>query len=258
MFEAFRNWRRLRNKGGRIVEVGWLVDTDKAGFIYDAPVPFDRNDGKTKWLKAVPNCPAVLDFEARFFVVPCPVDIDIRLGTDNAGKPVLINNAGPNPTIYGNKLGEMLHLIDARQWRRPDRPVIQVSAPYRFLADETVYMNQLPPLFHYRDPPLPGVTIGGRFPIDVWPRIMLWAFEWHDTSKPLSLKRGEPWFALYFEAQDPTRKIRLVPAQMTPELKEYCVGLDSVTNYVSRTFSLFEVARARRPKRLLVKREGEK
>ncbi|MBL8672275.1 MAG: hypothetical protein JNK11_16570, partial [Alphaproteobacteria bacterium] len=37
-------------------------------------------------------------------------------------------------------------------------------------------------------------------------------------------------------------------------LLRQCKGVDSVTNYVNRTFSLFPVARVRRPPTLLVER----
>jgi hypothetical protein len=114
-------------------------------------------------------------------------------------------------------------------------------------------MTQLPPFLHYRDPALPGVMIGGRMPIDVWPRVLMWAFEWFDTSKDLILRRGEPWFYTRFELPNPSQRVRLVEAQLTPELKQYFNGLNGVANYVKQTFSLFSIARQRRPKQLLVK-----
>ena len=89
--------------------------------------------------------------------------------------------------------------------------------------------------------------IGGRVPIHDWPRVLSWAFEWHRPEKDLILTRGEPWFCARFEIEDPSRKISLVEAEMTPELAQYLKGMDTVTQYVSRTFSLFPTARSRRP-----------
>jgi hypothetical protein len=80
----------------------------------------------------------------------------------------------------------------------------------------------------------------------------MWAFEWFDTSRELVLRRGEPWFYVRFETHDPSRPVRLIEADLTPELKQYVTGLASVTNFVNRTFSLFETAKSRRPKTLLV------
>jgi hypothetical protein len=47
--------------------------------------------------------------------------------------------------------------------------------------------------------------------------------------------------------------VRLVEAEMTPALEQYLKGMDTVTQYVSRTFSLFPTARSRRPQQLLTK-----
>jgi hypothetical protein len=48
--------------------------------------------------------------------------------------------------------------------------------------------------------------------------------------------------------------VRLVEAEATPEVRTYIDSISGVTNYVNRTFSLFERAKARRPKVLLVKK----
>jgi hypothetical protein len=157
-------------------------------------------------------------------------------------------------TIRGKHLGKMVTMVQRKEWRHPDRPVIQLSTPYLFLADKTVYMTQLPPLASYRKQSWPGVFIGGRLPIHVWPRQMMWAFEWYDISQDLVISRGEPWFYVRFETEDPSHPVRLVEAEMTPQLREYVNGLSAVTNYVNRTFSLFSTARERRPQTLLVRK----
>jgi len=149
----------------------------------------------------------------------------------------------------------MVSLIGQKEWRHPKRPIVQLVTPYLFIADEPVYMTQMPPFAHYRSPPLPGVLIGGRLPIHVWPRPMMWAFEWHEPDKELTLRRGEPWFYCRFETEDPSRQIRLVEAEMTPALREYAAGAAAVANYVNRTFSLFATAKQRRPDRLLVQKK---
>ena len=182
----------------------------------------------------------------------CPIDLHIRLARDEkTGAPTLINVDGDQSTIRSKHLGQMVHLVSPKEWRKKDRPVIQIITPYLFIADETIYMSQLPPFHHYRKEPWPGLLIGGRFPIDVWPRHMMWAMEWHDTSRDLILKRGEPWFYVRFETSDPARPVRMVEAEMTPALQAQIKGASAVSNYVNRTFSLFKTARERRPEKLL-------
>jgi hypothetical protein len=108
-----------------------------------------------------------------------------------------------------------------------------------------------PAFYHYANEPQPGLTLGGRFPIDVWPRKLVWAFEWFDTSKDLLINRGDPWFYVNFETRDPACRTRLIEAEMTKPLREYTNGIRSVTYYVNRTYSLFSTAKERRPKKLL-------
>jgi hypothetical protein len=236
---------------GRVVDVGWLLASDNAGFIWEAPKKFGRDEPGSAHAKSVRYCPAVLDHEARMFEVPCPIDAEIAFRLDDKGEPRLINAAGDQSAIRSKHLGQMVMLVSRKEWRHPDRPVVQIITPYHFLADEKVYMTQMPPFAHYRAQQWPGVLIGGRMPIDVWPRQLMWAFEWYEPKKNLELKRGEPWFYVRFETDDPSRPIRLVEAEMTDELSAYLKGMTGVTNYVNRTFSLFNTARERRPKTLL-------
>lgn len=94
--------------------------------------------------------------------------------------------------------------------------------------------------------------ISDRFPIHIWPRHLMWAFKWHDISQDLVLTRGQPWFYVRFEGDDPKRQVRLVEAELTPALEEYIEAIGGVTNDMNRTYSLFERAMRRRPKTLLV------
>jgi len=197
----------------------------------------------------------VLDHENRIFEVPCPIDVTLKFVIDDKKQPALVNAAGDQSAIRSRTLNQMVALIAQKEWRHPKRPIVQFMTPYLFLSDETVYMTQMPPFAHYRSPALPGVLIGGRLPIHIWPRPMMWAFEWYEPEKELTLRRGEPWFYCRFETEDPSRPVRLIEAEVTPQLREYIAGASAVTNYVNRTFSLFNTARERRPAKLLVAKQ---
>jgi hypothetical protein len=251
MFSLFK---RAHAALARQAEVGWIIDAEKAGFIWAEPTRVRTEESDQTHAKSLRVCPAMLDHEARLFEVACPIDLRVKLAKDDTGQLTLVNTAGDQSTIRSKHLGQMLVLVPQKEWRKKDRPVIQIITPYLFLADEPIYMTQLPAFNHYQPNPLPGVLVGGRFPIDVWPRHLMWAMEWHDTSRELILKRGEPWFYVRFEAQDPSRPIKLVEAEMTPVLTEYLKGVSSVTNYVNRTFALFKTARERRPKTILTRK----
>src|SRR3546814_18148992 len=97
----------------------------------------------------------------------------------------------------------------------------------------------------------------GRFPIDIWPRPLQWAFEWHDTEKDLILRRGEPLFYVRFDGPDPAAPTRLIEAKKTPELERYMASIPGVTEIVGQNYSLFKTARERRPARVLYAKEGK-
>ena len=113
------------------------------------------------------------------------------------------------------------------------------------------WIVQAPPFLHYRSEPLPGLTVTGRFPISLWPRPLMWAFEWHDTTRELVLRRGEPLFHVGFEGERPDRPVQLVEASLTPEVRAYLDHISGAVNLVGQTFRLFEAAATARPDRLV-------
>ena len=250
----FPSLRRKINGDKRSVEVGWMVQTPEAAFIWAGPRLLKRPDPSARHAKSAARCPAVIDHESRLFEITCPFDLHLRYGVSDKDEPALFDAAGDQASINPSILAQVVMLAPRSQWRHPDHPVLQVLTPYRCLSDEAVYLTQMPPFLHYRDPSWPGLLVGGRFPIHIWPRKLNWGFEWHDTQRDLILKRGEPWFYLRFEGPDANRPIRMLEAELTPDLAEYFAGIDGVVKYVNRTFSLFPVAQQRRPKKLLVPR----
>lgn len=241
--------------GRRPIEVGWNIQAGTGSVIWDAPRSYLRKMPRPASPKSVQMCPAAIDFDARNFVVDCPVDMHLRLKMDDEKGPQIINVPGIASNVRPNHLGKMVAMVSRAEWRHPDRPIIQVITPYLFLTDEDVYLSQTAPYLDYASPAWPGVLIGGRFPIHSWPRHMMWAFEWYDVSQDLVLKRGQPWFYIRFEGNDPSRPVRLMEATITPEVQSFIDSIAGVTNYVNRTFSLIERAKQRRPERLLFPRK---
>ena len=234
----------------RAYEVGWLFHNEKSSVIWGAPEPV-RQQSQSQAVKSVGVCPAVIEFDRRHFVIPCPIDVHMRLAIGSDGTLNVSNMLGDKSPVRQGQLNQMLVFMPQNEWRHPQRPVIQVATPYLFVSDDPVTINQFPPFLHYGAAPRPGVQLCGRFPIDVWPRHIMWAFEWHDLSKDLILKRGEPWFYVRFEGGDPAAQVRLIEAEMTKDLESYLASITDVTNYVGQTFSLMKTARERRPAKLL-------
>lgn len=233
------------------VQVGWFLTQDKGAVLYDPPERLVSRAPNRTHAKSASRCPAVIQMESRYFVVKCPFDLHLGFSRDDKGKAVLVNRAGTASPIRGNKLGEVLTLVSEPEWRYPDRPTVQLSLPYCFIADEPVWLTQIGTFAHYRRDPLPGTIFGGRFPLSLWPRPLMWAFEWHDTDRDLILKRGEPLFYCQFEHDGPDRPVQMVEAEKTPELTAYMEKISGVVNYVNQTFSLMKQAEALRPSKLL-------
>lgn len=232
------------------VQVGWFLTEKKGAIIYDAPTRVRSADLNRRHAKSAARCPAVINLESRYFVVRCPFDINIGFFRDDKGKPALRNLSGEASAIRASKLGEKLHLTNEVEWRHESVPTIQLSLPYCFIADEPVYISQVAPFMHYTKRPMPGTIFGGRFPVNVWPRPLMWAFEWHEPEKPIVIQRGDPLFYVTFETA-PERGIALVEAEVTQDLEDYMEMISGAVNYVNQTFSLFEAAEARRPAQLL-------
>ncbi len=233
------------------VAVGWLLPDPKTGIIFEPPVRVRSADMNRNHAKSASRCPAVINLESRYFEIKCPFDLSLQFTRDDKGKPVLRNLLGERSPVRSNKLNELLYIVPEAEWRYPDRPTIQLKLPYIFICDEPVYISQIAPFMHYSPNPMPGTIFGGRFPLHVWPRPLMWAFEWHDISKPLNLKRGEPLFYAMFETAPQERAVQLVEAKRTPELTEYLELVSGAVNYVNQTFSLFKAAAERRPRKLL-------
>lgn len=237
------------------VTVGWFLVETKGAVMFDPPErPMFRQTNRTH-AKSAGRCPAVIQMESRYFVVKCPFDLHIGFARDDKGKPTLVNRLGAASPVRTNKLGQVLTLVQESEWRYPDRPTVQLHLPYCFIADEPVYITQIGTFAHYRKDPLPGTIFGGRFPVHVWPRPLMWAFEWHEPEKDIVLKRGEPLFYVQFEAEGPDRPVNITEAARTPELLAYVEKLSGVVNFVNQTFGLFKAAEEMRPPKLLVPRD---
>ena len=234
------------------VKVGWLLNEERGGVIYGAPTRVHSAEINRSHAKSASRCPAIIGLESRYFEVQCPFDLQLAFVRDRDGKPALRNLLGQKSPVRSQKLASLLHLTNEAEWRYADRPTLQMSLPYVFIADEPVYLSQVAPFMHYRADPWPGTLFGGRFPIDVWPRPLMWAFEWHDIRKELRLSRGEPLFYCQFETVPQDRPVQLIEAARTPELDAYLEHISGAVNFVNQSFTLFKTAKERRPRTLVV------
>lgn len=237
----------------RAYTAGWLLNGEQATIIWDSPKPV-RIGSQSSDPRSVGQCPSVLDFDRRHIAINCPIDVHLRINLTATGMDITNVLADKSP-IRSEALQRRIIFQPRHEWRHPDRPVLQMLTPFTFLSDDVVYINQYPPILDYLGDTRPGNQISGRFPIHIWPRALMWAFEWHDTSKDLVLRRGDPLFYVRFEGPEPAARVRLVEAMTTPEIESFMASITGVTELVGQTYSLFKTAQERRPKRLLFPRD---
>ncbi|MEC9468515.1 MAG: hypothetical protein VYA18_02260 [Pseudomonadota bacterium] len=245
-------------EGSGPATIGWLLAGDESQLVYKPPQRLKQPSAPRQrtHAKSVTACPAVLGLESRLFEVLCPCDLSLQMAETDFGEPVVVNADGPMSSVRDDVFAHLIILHPREEWRSPDRPILQMRLPYIFVADEPTYMSQLPPFQHVGKSSLPGLMIPGRFPINVWPRTLTWAFEWHDISAPLILHRGDPLFYVLFEVYPQSRAIQLVEAEHTPELQAYLQQINGVVGYVNQTFSLFKEAEELRPAQLVTPKKA--
>ncbi|MGX7894617.1 hypothetical protein [Tsuneonella sp. HG222] len=237
----------------RSYTAGWLLNGEQATIIWDTPKQV-RTHSQSADPRSVGQCPSVIDFDRRHWVINCPIDVHLRLQLTPHDMNITNLLADKSP-IRSEALQKRIVFQPRHEWRHPDRPVLQMLTPFTFVTDDPLFVNQTPPILHYLGDTRPGTQISGRFPIDIWPRALMWAFEWHDTTKDLILKRGEPLFYVHFEGPNPAAHTRVIEAAHTPELDAFVASITGVTELVGQTYQLFKTARERRPARLLVPKE---
>ncbi len=235
------------------VMVGWGLDLENSSIIFPAPKPISKYRNKAISNRSVQACPAVNQLEKDYFVIECPFNLRLRCIKNQTSYDLHVVQEGTR--LDDDLIKAFVVLMNPATWREKNTPVIQIKIPYFFLADEPCFLTQTPPFMCDQSRLWPGIVVSGTFPTDLWPRIINWAFEWTDLKNDLILKRGQPLCYISFDTSHTLSKIDLVPLEVTPELIQYRKSISATPKFMSNTFSLFETALERRPKKLLKKKE---
>ena len=76
------------------VSVGWFLTQDKGAVLFAPPERLGTRKVGGAHAKSAARCPAVIQMESRYFVVPCPYDIRLGFTRDDKGRAQLVNRAG--------------------------------------------------------------------------------------------------------------------------------------------------------------------
>lgn len=224
-----------------------MIDVAEAKLIYFEPERL-KLEGESASPKAMLRCPAIKNAWSSTHVIRSPFDLKIYMRENNGTYYLSLGDEPYAGTLDPAILQNMIQMHQPSEWRARYCPIIQFSTGYRFFSDEKdVTLSVTPPFQHYNR--WPGVMIGGEFDLYAWSgRMISWPFEWHDTSQPLIIKRGEPLFYVTFKN---AKSKALVECKYTPKVAEQIRSIQNVTYYINGTMSLFKKAFDRRPRRLV-------
>jgi hypothetical protein len=231
-------------------DIGYCLADPSGGFAFQPPRTVFSERDRPLAMRAVQNCPAVNALERQLVEMPSP--IGIRMTLANQGGQLSLNVNPQGTFAQPEQVQKIVSMEPPDRWRHPKKPVIQIRLPIFFVTDEACLMTQLPPFLSPHMRRWPGTMIAGRFPVALWPQNLTWSFEWDRADEELAIRRGEPLCYFMFEFNDPDKRPRLVEAALTDELDEYRRGMQGLHHLTSEVEEIMEMAKSRRPERLLV------
>lgn len=200
-----------------VQKIGWCFDRDDGVAIYKSPTLLSKliSSQKNKMKAGVSQCPGVNDFNLRTFTILSPYSFRIRAiknGNQLDFFPVYPDTE-PSENIIKNEITFQPRSL----WRDSRYPILQLSLPYVFFANESVYINQLEPNRFIGDKN--WSLIQGRFDISTWQRPINWGIEWTDTNRDIYVKKGDPLCQVSFETLHPEKSLSLIKVKRNDELE---------------------------------------
>ena len=199
------------------------------------------------------HCPANVQFQQNVYVIRAGLNLELQMFPPDRDHPTWDLRPTDLDAIDPQALKRMIAFEPFPEgYVDPEKPVIQYRTSYCFYADEPVTMQLLPVINEPYE--RPGITICGEFDIHAWQRSIQWAFEWWDTSKVLTIKKGDPLFYLKFVVhKDPSEKVKLVRLKANDATMQPILRANNVGHFTRRTFDLFDIARKWRAPKYITK-----
>ena len=219
------------------VDIFWSLLDGEASSIFYEPANNFIKPVKKHTSKAASFCPAIMHSRLRTFSIKCPFDLRLRAVENGNGLSIHYMESGSSITFQ--KLSNLIAISPERDWLCAKQPIVQITTPYLFTSSSVAYLTQRHP-YELIGKGEPFRLIEGRFPIHKWTRPLSWALEWVNIKKDLIIKRGQPWFDVTFELDDPEYSIELVSRPFDEILKKEVRETSEVTGYIKGTFKLFE------------------
>ena len=179
------------------------------------------------------KCPSFIDYYKNCYLIRSPIDLKLTL-TKNADNTINISN----DQYPINVLSDMVY---CRFNENKTFAMMTLNINYIFFSEESLLIEQLPPIMHSSELQNNIRIICGTYDIGKWFRAIEMAFEIEDESKIIDIKRGDPLYYVRFNTLD---KVVLVEKEYTEDihhLKTMCISVKTFikNNTLKENYSLF-------------------
>lgn len=215
------------------IKIGWCFDRDEGVAVYKPPISVSKliTERKNKMGAGVSHCPGTLDLNSRNFTILSPYTFRIR--AQKVNNQLNFFPVYPDTEASEEVIKNEISFQPRKLWRDERYPILQLSLPYVFFANESVYINQLEPNRFIGEKN--WSLIQGRFDIASWQRPINWAIEWTNTDKDIFIKKGDPLCQVVFETQSPKSSLNLIQVERNDELERAIKRTLGVANKMRNT-----------------------
>ncbi len=230
------------------MKIGWFVGTKTfttSGELKSKPqldllIMEPEKVGVTDEHGSYKYCPAFAIYTNQTFLLRSPFDLELNFYNNEVN--VLYSSISPN--VLKDHL-----TIDMEK-----NPIVQLELHIGFVADETCFIELTSDHFSINRPNNHVRVVPGTYDISSWQRLLNYSIEWTDTSKPISIKRGDPLLYVRFRTKNPSEKFELKRIEMTDDLLKSVARSQLSKFYVSgKTWTLMKLNKLMRRKIKFVK-----
>jgi|14_taG_2_1085336.scaffolds.fasta_scaffold48467_2 hypothetical protein len=207
------------------MNINWHIVDDRFELVYKKPDKIinpmmkEYNNGNNK---KISKCPGINDMWSNVFVMRLPFDFTISF--DDRMSRVMIDE---NKTTIDTKEFSDIIVNDPELYT--NYPVVQISSKQMFSSDKPCKVSIIPPIFHlHENDAWKNIRyISGVIDIHNWHRPVNFPFEWIDTSKSISFKRGDPIAYAIFNSENLDEKFNIDKKEFSGKIKKSytaCLG----------------------------------
>ncbi|MEM6487242.1 MAG: hypothetical protein AAF677_03055, partial [Pseudomonadota bacterium] len=234
----------------RTVPLGWKCDTPQMALAFIPPAPLDALEVPAGH-PSLPSPTGEDGLGRRLLVVRAAFNVRIKL-VRQPGLPPRFQRVAEPRSISQQAFDLLVTPILPEAQRDPKLPACQMSLNLVMVSDEPCRLQLMPPFLSPALRRWPGTLVSGRFPLENWPRPLNAILEWQDPSRDWILRRGDPLAYLMPQYDDPALVPELVEVAQSKPLIRHIMRLNMVTEVARNVGPMFEEARRRRPKRLVI------